>query len=75
MATAAEKRARKKQAACPHPSRHVHPTYDPRWEVCDLCHFVARAPINAPWIAAYDATQPAPVIQLFADYTPPEEGE
>lgn len=75
MATSAEKRARKKQAACPHPSRHVHPTIDARFETCDLCHVIQRAPINPPWIIAYDEAQPTPQLQLFADYIPPEEGE
>jgi hypothetical protein len=68
--SAAEKRQLKKQAACPHPTHHVHSAIDPRWETCDLCHIVGRAPLNAPWIVAYDEEQPAPApLQLFADYT------
>lgn len=60
--------ARKKQAACPHPARHVHPTIDARFDTCDLCHVIARAPLLPPWIIAHDEAQPAPRIRLFADY-------
>ena len=54
------KKQEKKQAACPHPSRHVHPAIDARYETCDLCHIIARAPINPPWFIAYDEAQPQP---------------
>lgn len=65
--TRADLAAIKKQKACPHPARHVHPAIDPRWETCDLCHIVAKAPINAPWITAWDNEQPAPKpLQLFS---------
>lgn len=56
----AAKSERKKQAACPHPARHVHPTIDARYETCDLCHIIGRAPILPPWIVAHDEAQPAP---------------
>jgi hypothetical protein len=62
-------RATRKQAACVHPPRHVHPTIDARYEVCDLCHTIRVAPIPAPWIVAYDEAQPAPPPPpLFAGY-------
>lgn len=65
-------RLTKKQATCVHPVRHVHVTIDERFETCDLCHVIRRAPVLAPWIAEYDAAQPTPPPPpLFADYTPP----
>lgn len=51
--------ARKKKP-CIHPPAHVHPTYDPRWEICDLCHDIRPATVLAPWIIAHDEAQPAP---------------
>ena len=67
--TRAEARARKKERACPHPSRHVHAAIDARFETCDLCHFIGVAPINAPWITAWDEAQPVPPPPpLFAGY-------
>jgi hypothetical protein len=57
----------KKQRECPHPAAHTHPTFDPRWQVCDLCHTVSPRPILAPWVALHDAEQPAPQAPtLFA---------
>ena len=57
---------RKKQTACVHPPAHQQPTIDYRYEVCALCHTVHPAPVPAPWIVAYDATQPpAPPPLLF----------
>lgn len=68
--TKSQKQQAKRQAACPHPSVHVHSAIDARYETCDLCHIIAPAPINPPWFIAYDAEQPAPApLQLFADYT------
>lgn len=49
-----------KQRKCRHPFQNVHPTYDPRWETCDLCHIVRPAVPVAPWIEAHDAAAPAP---------------
>ncbi len=70
MAMTKQQKQQKIQAACPHPSAHVHPAIDPRYETCDLCHIIAPAPINPPWFVAYDAEQPAPPpLQLFADYS------
>lgn len=49
-----------KQRRCPHPSRkaiHVHPTFDDRYEICDLCHLIRVAPLPAPWMQLYDAAQ------------------
>lgn len=45
---------------CIHPSRHLHPCYDDRWETCDLCQMVRPREIIAPWIIEYDDTQPPP---------------
>ncbi len=67
--TKAEAAALRKQRACPHPTRHVHATIDPRWETCDLCHVISRAPLNAPWIIAYDEAQTTPPPPpLFVGY-------
>lgn len=60
-----------KQRKCAHPYQHVHPTYDPRWETCDLCHIVRPAVPVAPWIEAHDAAAPAPEPpSLFAEQRP-----
>ena len=65
-----------KQRRCRHPFQNVHPTYDPRWETCDLCHIVRPATPLAPWIEAHDAEQPAPEAPaLFADLAPIAEEE
>lgn len=47
-----------KQRACPHPPANVHATYDERWETCDLCHIIRSRPLPAPWIVAWDESQP-----------------
>jgi hypothetical protein len=60
-----------RKPSCPHPARYVHATFDPRWEVCDLCHTPRRAPLPAPWVVAHDAAQPAPVApELFPEPGP-----
>ncbi len=65
-----------KQRKCKHPFQHVHPTYDPRWQVCDLCHLVTPRPLPAPWIEAHDAAAPAPEApSLFADLAEEEQPE
>lgn len=56
---ARKRTAKRPKPPCPHPSQHVHPTFDARFETCDLCHITAPAPINAPWIMAHDAGLPA----------------
>ena len=62
------KRPTKQQRLCVHPPAHTHPTYDPRWEICDLCHLV-RPRTEAPWIVAHDAAlPPAPPPPLFAGH-------
>jgi hypothetical protein len=49
----------------------MHPTFDPRWEACDLCHTARRAPLPAPWVVAHDAAQPAPIAPaLFPEPEP-----
>lgn len=59
-----------KQRACPHPPQHVHATYDDRWETCDLCHIIRPRPLPAPWIVAWDESQPREEPPaLFADLT------
>lgn len=61
----------KKQRACPHPPAHVHPTYDDRYEICDLCHVIRPHPLPAPWIVEWDESQPAEQPPaLFQDVVP-----
>lgn len=66
----------KRQRECKHPPQYVHPTYDDRWETCDLCRIVRPRPIPAPWIVAHDESlPPLPAPALFAALEGTEEAK
>jgi hypothetical protein len=67
---------RRKQAECSHPARNVHPTFDPAYEICDLCSIIRPAGSAAPWVIAHDLAQPEPPIPpLFEGYEPEPDPE